>query len=92
MNFETLAFGVAGLACSVLLVLVGYTGDRMQKSIDHLREMLELKLTEVSNRLIIIDSEMRRNILDITRENTVLDRRVTRMEAKIERRGDNSNE
>lgn len=86
MNFETLAFGVAGLAVTTLLLLVGYTGDRMQKSIDQLREMLDVRLSEVSVRLASIDRDLRTEITSITQENHILDRRVTRIETYFERR------
>ena len=92
MNFETLAFGVAGLAVSVLLVMVGYTGDRMQRSIDQLREMLDVKLSEVAQRLSSIDKDLNHRITEVTQENHILDRRVTRIETIFERREENGHD
>lgn len=86
MNFETFLLGVAGLAVTTLLLLVGYVGDRMQKSIDMLREMLDARLAEVSVRLASIDRDLRKELTVITQENHVLDRRVTRIETYFERR------
>lgn len=86
MNFETFLLGVAGLAVTTLLLLVGYVGDRMQKSIDQLREMLDKRLEDVSIRLAAIDKDLRKELTVITEENHILDRRVTKIETYFDRR------
>jgi hypothetical protein len=92
MNFETLAFGVVGVMGTILLVLVSYSGDRMNKSIDQLRDMLDERLKEVTIRLTSIDRDLNTRIADVTQENFALDRRITRIETMFDRRGEHKNE
>jgi ACT domain-containing protein len=91
LTLEEAIIGVAGLSVTTLLVLIGYTGDRMQKSIDQLREMLDKRLEDVSIRLASIDKDFSSKIADITQENFALDRRITRVETMFERREGNGN-
>lgn len=84
---EMLLIGVAGTACSTILVILAYFGDRMHKSMDSLRDMvsglkdmLDEKLTGVTHSLTSIEKDIRADISEH-------DRRISVIETIVDRRG-----
>ena len=79
MTMEQAAFGVAGLCIAILLTMIGYTGDRMQKSVDDLRNMLDDKLSDLTTAIRVIENDLREQL-------SSHDRRITIMEEYQDRR------
>jgi hypothetical protein len=77
MTIDALMIVFAGGLFSVLILVLAWIGARVHSRLDALSDMLDEKLTSVSNTLSGIERDLRNDI-------TALDRRVSHMEGKAQ--------
>lgn len=80
VTFQNVLIALLAGVFGVLIAVLGWIGSRVHSRLDNLYEILDDKLGEMSKKLGGIERDLRNDL-------SGLDRRVTRIEASHEERG-----